>query len=139
MNRRPARGGLRTARVFTATNTTSVPASSEVALFSLDAMEADFSGARSRHDGPLTSHDAAARVSKASDCYAGIVAVLRAHGPLNHDEIDEHYHAAGYPPQQRVPTRLREAERLGMVRRLTATRPTRWGRDAALWEAVDRG
>ena len=136
---RPAQGRRRTAGVFTATNTTSVPASSDVALFPLDASEADFARTRSRHDGPQTSRDAAARVSRASDCYAGIVAVLRAHGPLNYDQIDQHYHAAGYPPQQRIPTRLAEAERLGMVRRRTEKRPTRWGRDAALWEAVDRG
>ena len=125
--------------MFTATNTTSVPASSDVALFPLDASEADFARTRSRLDGPQTSRDAAARVSKASDCYAGIVAVLRARGPLNHDEIGQYYHAAGYPPQQRIPTRLCEAERLGMVRHLNVKRPTRWGRDAALWEAVDRG
>ena len=121
-----------------ATNTTSVPASSDVALFPIDASEADFTRTRSRHDGPETSRDAAARVSKASECYAGIVAVLRSHGPLNHDEVSQRYHEAGYPPQQRIPTRLAEAERLGMVRRLTETRPTRWGREAALWEAVDQ-
>lgn len=122
-----------------ATNTTSVPASTDVPLFPLDASEADFTRTRSRLDGPQTSRDAAASVSRASDCYAGIVAVLRAHGPLNHDEVDQRYHAAGYPPQQRIPTRLVEAERLGMVRRITETRATRWGREAALWEAVDRG
>ena len=42
VNRRPARGGRRTAGAFTAANTTSVPASSDVALFPLDASEADF-------------------------------------------------------------------------------------------------
>lgn len=77
--------------------------------------------------------------TKTRECYAGIVNVLRSLGSLNHDEIDREYHALGYPPQQRIPTRLAEAERLGMVRRLAATRPTRWGRDAALWEVVDRG
>lgn len=122
-----------------ATNTTSVPASTDVALFPIDASEADFTRTRSQYDGPQTSRDAAAKVSRASECYAGIIAVLLAHGPLNHDEVDQHYHAAGYPPQQRIPTRLAEAERLGMVHRLTETRPTRWGREAALWEAVDRG
>lgn len=122
-----------------ATNTTSVPASTDVALFPIDASEADFTRTRSRHDNPQTSRDAAARVSKARECYAGIVAVLLACGPLNHDEIDREYHALGYPPQQRIPTRLAEAERLGMVRRLIEKRPTQWGREATLWEAVDRG
>jgi predicted transcriptional regulator len=86
-----------------------------------------------RKTDPVTSHDAAASMLEAAGLQRRIlVNLLRAHGPMTADELDT---LADWRPTT-AGRRLAECERLGVVQRTGATRPTRSGRAAEVWAAV---
>lgn len=88
-----------------------------------------------RRSDPSTSHDAAASVREQAKAQrAPVLGVLAAEGRATADRIDEVLTGEGGWLRTTASRRLPELKRLGQVRRLAETAPTRSGRQAKLWE-----